>query len=133
MFNKIEGVLMQLNKHEREGLEHILFTAEEHLDEVPRSAVYETIGMIDELRKVFDIEPLDAEDQPEGRLLAIARHKTGRTIDCASDNCVAQVTATSGRTWKVAREQGWKLAYPEQKDVVLLFCPSCSEKRGLER
>lgn len=132
-FNKVEGVLMQLNHTEKYGLELILTTAEHHLLDVRRDNLWEAMAMIDGLREVFDI-PVYGESQPEGRLEAVARRAAYKNLECQRPDCATAIRATTGlEAWRTARGQGWKLAHPGSPDVILLYCPACSTELGMTR
>jgi hypothetical protein len=132
-FDKVTGVLMEFNASEKQGLEDILITAENHLLDVRRDHLWEVLAMIDGLREVFDI-PVYGEGQPEGRLEAIARRESNKNLECQRPDCATAIRATTGlEAWRTARAQGWKLVHPGSPDVILLYCPACSAELGMTR
>jgi hypothetical protein len=132
-FDKVTGVLMELNASEKQGLEDLLTTAENHLLDVRRDHLWEAMAMLDGLREVFDI-PVYGQGQPEGRLEAVAQRASYKNLECQRPDCTTAIRATTGlEAWRTARGQGWKLAHPGSPNVILLYCPACSAELGMTR
>lgn len=151
-FDKIEGVLLNLNDFEKGVFERILFLANVHLDEAEklqwesgRWMTQEQTGhilqdMISDLRGQVGIKPpfppnVEKAKHPqvlrEERLRALALqrddyHVSSDLIRCAHDRCPVTLINDNpfGHAWDLARREHWTLFTPYETERTDLYCPS---------
>lgn len=148
-FEKVYGVLLNLNDAEREVFQELLNVAERHVDEVPlmtwdsgrhmnrqtTEGVYR--GMIRDLRATLGLPGPTEEGIDEDKRLrrAVQRddaHVSPRRIVCAYDRCNESIrgeTKNGKSLWEQAREKGWKIVWKDSLGTDL-YCPFEHDKYG---